>query len=131
MSGESTLVTPSCPLREIFGQAIADAVASVLPGAANAIVRLLDTDYTGNIILGSGIMTPVARVVEILREISGCEIRDLDAPTSGPQRFQCDTSTLERLTGWKPEFSIESGIRNTYDRMREWKAAGRMAEVAA
>lgn len=99
--------------------------------AATAIVRLLDTDYTGNLILGSGVMTPVARVVDILRDISGCEIRDLDIPTSGPQRFQCDTTTLERLTGWKPQFGIEEGIRNTYERMLAWKATGRMAEVAA
>jgi len=98
--------------------------------AATAIARLLETDYTGNIILGSGVMTPVAQVVDILRAISGCEILDQDILVGGPPRFQCDTSTLERLIGWKPRFGIEEGIRNTYERMLAWKAAGLMAQVA-
>jgi nucleoside-diphosphate-sugar epimerase len=89
--------------------------------AAEAIVELLDSDYTGTVNLGTGTMTSVARVVEILREVTGGEIVDRDEPVDGPSRFRCDMSTLERATGWRPRFSIEEGIRRTYELMASWQ----------
>lgn len=83
--------------------------------AAHAIVKLLDADYDGTVLLGSGEMTPVARVVEIMTEVTGLPITSLGKPVSGPQRFQADISTLRRLTGWEPRISIEEGIRRTWE----------------
>ncbi|MBI1748629.1 MAG: NAD(P)-dependent oxidoreductase [Acidobacteria bacterium] len=88
--------------------------------AAHAIVKLLDTDYTGTLNLGTGVMTSVRRVITRLEELSGCPIVDLNQAVEGPMQFQCDMTTLTRLIDWKPAFSIDQGIQCTYERMLSW-----------
>jgi nucleoside-diphosphate-sugar epimerase len=89
--------------------------------AAHAVVKLLDTDYTGTLNLGTGTMTSVARVREILEQVSGGTINVLDRPVQGPMQFRCDMSTLNRLIDWTPRYSIDAGIRATYETMRSYR----------
>lgn len=89
--------------------------------AAHAIVELLETDYLGTLNLGTGTMTSIRRIVDLLEEISGCPITDLDQAVEGPIRFQCDMRTLERLLKWKPRITIEEGVRRTYELMKNWR----------
>ena len=89
--------------------------------AANAIIKLIETDYTGTLNLGTGTQTSVREVVDTLEEISGCPITDLDQPVSGPMRFQCDMTTLNKLIDWKPQYSTEEGVRRTFELMKSWK----------
>lgn len=96
--------------------------------AADAIVKLLDTDYTGTVNLGSGTMNSVGKVVEIVEKLSGKRIIDLNKAVSGPMKFQFDISLLNRLTGWKPAYTLEDGIRETYERMKPWAAECRWWE---
>ena len=88
--------------------------------AADAIVQLLECDYTGTLNLGTGTMTSVGRIVEIFREITGCEITVLDRPVSGPLQFVADMTTLNRIIDWRPQVSIEAGVRAVYSKTREW-----------
>lgn len=82
--------------------------------AAHAIAKLLFADYDDTLLLGSGTMTSVARVVELMREISGCPIISQKREVTGPSEFQADISTLQRVIDWSPKISIEEGIRRTY-----------------
>jgi UDP-glucuronate decarboxylase len=91
--------------------------------AAEATTQLLDADYTGTLNMGTGTATSVGRVVEILEEVSGVPIADLGREVSGPMHFRCDTTTMERLIDWRPRFSIEDGVRRTFEEMRAMKAA--------
>ncbi|MEP6917965.1 MAG: NAD(P)-dependent oxidoreductase [Acidobacteriota bacterium] len=93
--------------------------------AARAILQLLATDYTGTLNLGTGTMTGVRHVVEVLRDVSGCPIEDLDRPVTGPMQFQVDPTTLSRLIDWHPEVSVEEGIRRTYEFTRRQFATAR------
>src|SRR5262245_851163 len=70
--------------------------------AAHAVAQLLDTDYTGTLNLGTGTMTSIARVKEVLEQVSGGVIEVLDKPVSGPMKFQCDMTTINRLIDWTP-----------------------------
>jgi nucleoside-diphosphate-sugar epimerase len=88
--------------------------------AAHAIVKLLDSDYTGTLNLGTGTITPVGEIVELLREISGCPIEDEDREVNGPMSFRCDMTTLNSLIEWVPRYSTEQGVRRTYDLMSRW-----------
>lgn len=88
--------------------------------AAHAIVKLLDTDYTGTLNLGTGTMTQVAEIVELLRELSGCPISDEGREVNGPMEFRCDMRTLNSLIDWAPHYSIDDGVRRTYELMAEW-----------
>jgi len=85
--------------------------------AAHAIAKLLDTHYTGMLNLGTGTMTSIARVKEILEQVSGGVIEVLDKPVQGPMKFQCDMTTINRLIDWTPR-SIEAGLRSTFEAMR-------------
>ncbi|MDQ3898211.1 MAG: NAD(P)-dependent oxidoreductase [Actinomycetota bacterium] len=87
--------------------------------AARAVVDLMASDYTGTVNLGTGTMTSVSEVTSLLEELTGLPIVDLDQPVSGPLRFRCDTTTLDRVIGWRPQYPIEEGIRRTLDAMRE------------
>jgi len=89
--------------------------------AADAIIKLLDTSYTGVVNLGTGKSVSVARIVDIIEELSGKKIKNLDKPVSGPMNFICDISLVKKLTGWKPRYSIEEGLRETYGTMRQYK----------
>jgi nucleoside-diphosphate-sugar epimerase len=75
--------------------------------AADAIAALLQSDFTGT-------MTTVRRVVELLEEVSGCPIEDLDQPVTGPEQFCCDTTLLHEIVEWRPRYDIEQGVRETY-----------------
>lgn len=91
--------------------------------AAHAIAKLLYADYNDTLVLGSGQMTTVAEVVDILREVSGMEIVSLDKPVSGPQQFRADITTLQRVIDWEPRISIREGIRRTWEFEKARRAA--------
>jgi nucleoside-diphosphate-sugar epimerase len=88
--------------------------------AAHAIVKLLDTDYAGDVNLGTGTSTRVAEIVELLRELSGKPIRDEDHEVNGPMELRCDTTRLESLIDWTPRYSTEAGVRRTWALMDQW-----------
>lgn len=85
--------------------------------AADAVVKLLDTDYTGPVNLGSGVMRSVGHVTRIIEKLSGKKIRVLDKPVTGPMQFVYDISLVSRLTGWHPRYSLEEGLAETYTAM--------------
>lgn len=91
-----------------------------LEDAADAIMRLMDTEYTGVVNLGSGESVSVGRVAEILEGVSGKRIVDLGKDVSGPMNFRCDNALVKSLTGWSPMHTVEEGLRLTYERMKEW-----------
>ena len=83
--------------------------------AAHAIVDLIHSDYDGTVVLGSGEMTSVRRVIDIMSEVSGCPITSLDKEVTGPNAFLTDLTTLQKYTDWVPRISIEEGIRRTFE----------------
>jgi UDP-glucuronate decarboxylase len=91
-----------------------------LDDAAEAIVKLMDTNYTGIVNLGSGRSVSIGHIAETLEKLSGKKITDLQKEVSGPMNFRCDISLVHKLTGWKPKHTIEEGLRLTYKRMEKW-----------
>lgn len=91
-----------------------------LEDAADAIMLLMDTQYTGPVNLGTGHPSSIGQIADILKDCSGKETIDLNMEVSGPMNFCCDISLLNHLTGWRPKYTIEEGIKKTYYRMQEW-----------
>lgn len=91
-----------------------------LDDAAEAIVKLMETDYTGVVNLGSGSSVSIGRITEILEGLSGKKINDLQKDVSGPMNFLCDISMVTKLTGWTPKHTIDEGLKITYEKMKEW-----------
>ncbi len=88
--------------------------------AVDAILRLLETDYTGNINLGSGKMNSVRDVCSILEKLSGREITSLNIPVTGVMKFVTDINKLQILTGWIPSHTLEEGLTKTYKAMHKY-----------
>lgn len=87
---------------------------------AHAVVKLLRTDYTGTLNLGTGTMTRVSDIVEQLRQLSGCPIVDERRSVNGPMRFRCDMRTLNSLIDWQPRYTTERGVATTFKIMSDW-----------
>jgi len=85
-----------------------------------AVIKLLDTDYVGPVNVGTGTRRSVAEVVAILERLSDQRIKVLDLPVSGPMQFQYNIALLQRLTGWKPRYSLEEGLTETYQIMQAY-----------
>lgn len=91
-----------------------------LEDAADVLVKLLQTSYTGIVNLATGTSTSVGNICQILEDLSGKKIDDKDIEVTGPMEFYCDTTLLNTLTNWKPTFTIEQGLTKTFSRMKRW-----------
>lgn len=91
-----------------------------LDDAAEAIVALLESDFTGVVNLGTGSSISIGDITDILENLSGKKIIDLGKDVSGPMNFRTDISRVKKLTGWTPRHTLAEGLRITYDRMKEW-----------
>lgn len=88
--------------------------------AGDAVVQLLDSEFTGTVNLGSGTLTSAGRIKEILEAESGGSLEVLDVPVQGPMQFQCDITRLRRAIDWAPRYTIEEGLRQTYREMKRY-----------
>jgi len=86
--------------------------------AATAILQVINTEFTGHLNLGSGIMSSVEDIVNIVEEISGKKIKSLNKEVTGVMKFVADVSLLKKLTGWEPKYSLREGIEKTYNVMK-------------
>ncbi len=87
--------------------------------AAEAMLALIETDYTGNVNLGSGTMSSVGDVCDILEKLSGKKIDSLNIPVSGVMKFQTDISLLKNLTGWLPKHNLVEGLTKSFGIMKK------------
>lgn len=88
--------------------------------AADAVLKIINTDYKGIINLGTGQMNSIKKITDIIEEISGKKIYSENKPVSGPMEFVTDISKIKNITGWSPKFSIEEGIKKTYEIMKKY-----------
>ncbi|MCW8899136.1 MAG: NAD(P)-dependent oxidoreductase [Gammaproteobacteria bacterium] len=93
--------------------------------AAEGLVNISNVKESSIINLGSGNVIKLKEFVEIFWDELGAEPNLLnfgsyDQPSSeqSQPRAYADLSTLENLTGWKPEMSIRDGIRRTINDLR-------------
>ena len=88
--------------------------------AADAVLKIINTDYTGIINLGTGQMNSIKKITDIIEEISGKKIYSENKPVSGPMEFVTDISKIKNITGWSPKYNIEEGIKKTYEIMKKY-----------
>ncbi len=88
--------------------------------AADAFIKLLKTDFSGTVNMGTGTANSVSEVCKILERISGGKINVLNKPVEGHPKFVCDMARLKRLIDWEPKYSLEEGLEETYKTMQRW-----------
>lgn len=90
---------------------------------ARANILALKSEVTGEVInIGTGVITPVKAVVEMIREITGTSLEPEYAPQG--DRFQQqslwpDVTKAEELLGFKAEYSMREGLTRYYRWLKE------------
>jgi UDP-glucose 4-epimerase len=88
---------------------------------ARAHVMGLERDGFHYYNLGSGSSIAVKDVVEMIFKITGQNtgIKDLGQRAGDPPRLMADTAKVQRELGWKPEVSLEDGLKQTIEAFRQ------------
>ena len=81
-------------------------------------MKLLDTDFTGIINLGTGVMNSVNKITTKIEQLSGKKIISENKKVEGPMNLEIDITLLKELTGWKPSYSLDEGLTKTYEIMK-------------
>ena len=89
--------------------------------AADAILKLINTNYTGVINLGTGEMNSIKTITSEVEKLSGKKIISLDKPVNGPMELTVDTSLTKKLIDWEPKFTLQKGLKKTYEIMKNYQ----------
>ncbi len=90
------------------------------------IWRVLRTDLTGPINLGSTEEVSVRDLAELIRSLahSTSELVYEERPVDDPEVRRPDTTLARELLGWQPSVSLREGLQKTLDAMRGASEAG-------
>jgi nucleoside-diphosphate-sugar epimerase len=86
--------------------------------AVDAVLKLLQSDYSGPINLGSGVSCSVEELCSCLEEFSGVSISDQSIPVSGHMSFCQDVSLITSTIDWTPKYNLYDGLKVTFDEMK-------------
>lgn len=82
--------------------------------AAEAIIKLLNSNYQGTVNVGSGKSHSVKELIKIISDVSGKTINSKNIPVQGPYKFLTDINLLKKITKWKAKNSLKKGLIQTY-----------------
>lgn len=85
--------------------------------AVEAVIKLLDSSFSGSVNLGSGVSSSVAELCQILEKLSGISIGDQNIGVSGHMEFCQDISLIKSIIDWTPKFNLQSGLEKTFQEM--------------
>ncbi len=88
---------------------------------SEAVTRLIKSDFTGTINLGSGKRYSIQKVCKIIQEITNYKITSKNIKVDGPYKYQHDISLLKKTINWSPKVSLELGLKKTWSQINEWK----------
>ena len=86
--------------------------------AVNAVLKLIETDYSGPVNLGSGMSSSVFELCGHLERLAGISINDEAIPVSGHMDFCQDISLVKSITDWEPQFNLGNGLEKTFKEMQ-------------
>ncbi len=85
-----------------------------------AVRRLVDSDFTGPINIGSEEMVTINQLAEIAMDAAGKKLRIRNVP--GPQGVRgrnSDNKLIREKLSWEPTMHLKDGIKKTYDWIHE------------
>ena len=85
--------------------------------AVEAVLKLIDSSYSGPVDLGSGVSSSVRELCTCLEGLSGIEITDQGIAVTGHMEFCQDLSLIKKIIDWEPQFDLARGLEKTYREM--------------
>jgi dTDP-glucose 4,6-dehydratase len=79
------------------------------------IVALALSDHPGPMNIGSPYETSMLDLARLIIELTGArsDVRFVDRPVDDPKVRRPDTTLAEEVLGWRPEVTVEEGLRST------------------
>ena len=88
--------------------------------AADAVVKLLNSRFTGVINVGSGKSNSVKNLIGIISKYSNKKIETLNNKVTGPYKFLTNINLLKKITKWVPKYTLEKGLYKTFNIMKNY-----------
>ena len=88
--------------------------------AADAVLKLVDSNFQGTVNLGSGEMSSIKDMCKIISDLSKKKIISENKKVSGPMEFVTDISKIKQIIDWEPKYDILSGLKKTYKVMKAY-----------
>jgi nucleoside-diphosphate-sugar epimerase len=88
---------------------------------SKAIIKLLKSNFTGTVNLGSGEKNSIKKVCNIIEKITNHKIKSKNIKVNGPYKYQHNISLLKKIIKWKPEISLKNGLKLTWEQMLNWQ----------
>lgn len=85
--------------------------------AVEAVLKLIDSSFSGSVNLGSGVSSSVDELCQILEKLSGISIGNQNIAVSGHMEFCQDISLIRSIIDWTPKFNLQSGLEKTFREM--------------
>jgi GDP-D-mannose 3',5'-epimerase len=101
---------------EIWGDGEQTRSFCYVDDCVEGIYRIMQSDYSGPLNLGTDRMVTINELAKIVIEISGKSGLELEH-VAGPQGVRgrnSDNSRLREVLGWEPQISLEDGLTLTY-----------------
>lgn len=102
---------------EIWGDGEQTRSFTYISDCLEGIDRLMASDFTDPINLGSSELTTINGLVDIVEEIAGIKLKrnyKLDAP-KGVNGRNSDNELIQSVLGWQPSIRLKEGMKKTYD----------------
>jgi UDP-glucose 4-epimerase len=80
-------------------------------------VRLLESNYVGEINIGSGVSTSLEMVAKFIAKTLKADLSFADDKAS--TFMQCDTSRAKKVLGWEAKVPLEDGLLKTIESLRK------------
>jgi len=82
----------------------------------DAIYRLMQSDYSKPLNIGSDELISIDELTDIIIDISGKKLRKVYDPTKpqGVRGRNADLTLIENVLGWRPKTSYREGLEKTY-----------------
>lgn len=106
---------------EVWGDGLQTRSFLYIDECIEATKRLMDSDFSGPVNIGSEEMVTINEMVELVAKIANKKIirkHKLDAPT-GVRGRNSDNSLIKSKLGWNYSLSLEEGLAKTYKWINE------------
>ena len=100
---------------EIWGDGKQTRSFLLVDECVTAVRKLMDSDFTGPVNIGSEEMVTINRLAEMVIAISGKKltVKNIPGPL-GVRDRNSDNHLIREKLGWEPELTLQSGLETTY-----------------
>jgi nucleoside-diphosphate-sugar epimerase len=116
---------------EIWGDGMQTRSFLYIDECIEGVRRLVDSDWTGPVNVGSEEMVTINQLAEMVMQIAGkkLSIRHIDGPL-GVRGRNSDNRLIAEELGWKPSEPLYKGLEKTYNWIQKQVTAARSAKLA-